>query len=54
VIWLCGLNFTRGQIYGWPDFIVDWAETSSCGGCLIRKLDDEDDDQNDDENGGPC
>jgi Nucleotide modification associated domain 2 len=43
VTWLRGLHLTRGQIYGWPDFIVDWADVSSCGGCLIRKQDDEND-----------
>ena len=54
VTWLRGFNLAPGQLYGWPDFIVDWAAVSPCGGCIIRKLDDEDDDQNDDENGGTC
>jgi hypothetical protein len=42
VTWLHGLNFTCGQL-GWPDHIVGWAAVSSCGGCIIRKLDDESD-----------
>ena len=54
VAWLRGLNLTPGQLYGRPEYIIDWAETSSCGGCLIRKQDDEHDDPNDDDNGGPC
>jgi hypothetical protein len=48
--WLRGLNLTPGRIYGWPDFIIDWAGVSSCGGCIARKLDDENDDENDE----PC
>jgi Nucleotide modification associated domain 2 len=47
VIWLRGLKLTPGQLYGWPDFIVDWVHVSSCGGCLVRQLDA----QNDNENG---
>ena len=49
VAWLRGLGLTPGQLYGWPDFIVDWAAVSSRGGCTIRQLDD----QNDDESGEP-
>jgi hypothetical protein len=44
VTWLRGLNLTPGQLCGWPDTIIDWAEVSACGGCLIRKQDDEHDD----------
>jgi len=43
VSWLLSLNFVPGQMYGWPDFIVDWGTVSSCGGCIIRKIDDEND-----------
>jgi hypothetical protein len=43
VTWLRELNLTPGQLYGWPDLIVDWAAISSCGGCLVRQLDDEND-----------
>ena len=25
VTWLHGLSLTPGQIYGWPDFVIDWA-----------------------------
>jgi hypothetical protein len=37
VTWLRGLKLTRGQLHGWPDFIVDWAAVSSCGGCIVRQ-----------------
>jgi hypothetical protein len=43
VSWVRSLNLTPGQMYGWPDFIVDWGAISSCGGCVIRKIDDEND-----------
>jgi hypothetical protein len=43
VTWLRNLGLAPGQIYGWPDFIVEWGQDSSCGGCSIRKLDDEND-----------
>jgi hypothetical protein len=45
VSWRRGLNLSPGQLYGWPDSIVDWAETSACGGCIVRKLDNEHDDE---------
>jgi len=32
------------NLYGRPEYIIDWEEVSSCGGCLIRKQDDEHDD----------
>lgn len=43
VSWLQSPNLTPGQVYGWPDFIVDWDTVSSCGGCTIRKIDGEND-----------
>jgi len=43
VSWLGGLNLMPGQMYGWPDFIIDWGTVSSCGSGSIRKLDDEND-----------
>lgn len=43
VAWLRDLELVQGQIHGWPDFIVEWSTVSSCGGCSIRKLDDEND-----------
>jgi hypothetical protein len=45
VDWLRGLDLSPGQLYGWPDSIVDWAEVTACGGCIVRKLDDEHDDE---------
>ena len=36
VSWLRGLNFARGQVHGWPDFVVDWHATSCRGGCIHR------------------
>lgn len=41
--WLRKLPFASGQMHGWPDFLVDWNTVTSCGGCLTRKLDDEND-----------
>jgi hypothetical protein len=41
--WLRNLALATGQIYGWPDFIVDWEAVSKSGGCPIRKLDGEND-----------
>jgi hypothetical protein len=43
VSWLRKLPLAPGQMYGWPDFMVDWETVSTCGGCPIRKLDDEND-----------
>lgn len=43
VAWLRGLGLQAGQIYGWPDFVIDWRTVSSCGGCPVRKLDGESD-----------
>jgi hypothetical protein len=45
VSWLRGLNLSPGQLYGWPDFVVDWADVPACGGCIVRKLDDERDEE---------
>ena len=42
VSWVRSLALSPGQ-YGWPDFIIQWASIESCGGCLPRKLDDEND-----------
>jgi len=42
--WISSLNFEVGQLYGWPDHMVDWSQKSgSCGGCAVRQLDDEHD-----------
>ncbi|MET3119976.1 hypothetical protein AAKU64_004224 [Undibacterium sp. GrIS 1.8] len=41
--WLDTLALEPGQIYGWPDYVLDWKNIGSCGGCLIRSLDDEND-----------
>jgi hypothetical protein len=53
VTWLRGLNLAPGQLYGWPEYIVNWADNAACGGCLIREQDDKHDDEIDDENIGP-
>jgi len=39
--WLLGLNLSPGQLYGWPDAILDWETIARCGGCLQRSADDE-------------
>ncbi|MBD1853928.1 hypothetical protein H6F87_28860 [Cyanobacteria bacterium FACHB-502] len=41
VDWLNSLALVPGQLYGWPDTVVDWSATVSCGGCTSRKDDDE-------------
>jgi hypothetical protein len=45
VSWLRGLNLSPGQLYGWPDFVVDCADVPASGGCIVRKLDDERDEE---------
>src|SRR6266571_2233757 len=32
VKWLRGLKLAVGQLYGWPDFVIDWEVIASCGG----------------------
>lgn len=39
--WIRGLCLEAGQLYGWPDHIVDWSLPESCGGCAERQKDDE-------------
>jgi hypothetical protein len=34
VRWIEGGKRKTGQLYGWPDFIVDWESLASSGGCL--------------------
>ncbi len=41
--WLRGLGLTPGQLYGWPDFVVDWSVIASCGGGIPRANDEESD-----------
>ncbi len=43
VDWLRNLRLAPGQIYGWPDFIVDWGAARSRSGCPACKLDGEND-----------
>ena len=39
--WIRSVVPQSGQLYGWPDFVVDWNAVASCGGCTIRQIDDE-------------
>jgi hypothetical protein len=41
--WLRGLALQPGQLYGWPDLVVNWKEVPLCGGCPVRRLDGEKD-----------
>jgi hypothetical protein len=41
VRWIDGGKRTVGQLYGWPDVVVDWEALSRCGGCLLRRDDDQ-------------
>jgi hypothetical protein len=43
VDWIEGLTLEPGQLYGWPDFIVDWRAVATSGGCTIRLEDDSSD-----------
>ncbi|GAH33906.1 unnamed protein product [marine sediment metagenome] len=40
-LWIRGLSLTPGQLYGWPDHIVDWSLPEGSGGCVERQRDDE-------------
>jgi Nucleotide modification associated domain 2 len=46
VAWLRSLKLPLGEMFGWPDYIVDWNLVAERGGCLVRKSDGERD--------GPC
>lgn len=43
VSWVRSLVPTPGQLYGWPDHIVEWGSIAACGGCTPRKRDGEND-----------
>jgi hypothetical protein len=36
VEWIEELNLEVGQIYGWPDFVIDWGDIAACGGYVPR------------------
>jgi hypothetical protein len=36
VHWLRGFGLGGGQIYGWPDFIIDWTSERIACGCEPR------------------
>jgi hypothetical protein len=40
--WIESLKLIAGQIYGWPDFIVEWGDAQNSG-CRARKVDGEND-----------
>jgi len=43
--WIRSLGLSSGQLYGWPDAILDWDIVARCGGCIERAHDpDEEDD----------
>jgi hypothetical protein len=39
--WVRSIVPTPGQLYGWPDFIVEWDAAGSCWSCTIRDSDDD-------------
>lgn len=43
VAWLRSTAPAAGQVYGWPDSVVDWGNHTRCGGCEIRRIDDAND-----------
>ena len=38
--WIRGLGLVPGQLYGWPNAVIDWKAAAGCGGCLARADDD--------------
>lgn len=40
--WINSLNLEPGQLYGWPDFVVQWSSAQTCG-CALRQSDGEND-----------
>lgn len=40
VSWIRDLDIESGQLYGWPDHIVDWGSIEACGGCFERELEE--------------
>jgi hypothetical protein len=40
--WVDSLKLVPGQLYGWPDYIVNWGDVPRCG-CRARKEDGEND-----------
>lgn len=37
--WLLSVAPIPGQLYGWPDYVVDWSAIASGGGCTTRERD---------------
>lgn len=40
VRWIRSFPMGQGQLYGWPDYILDWGPAPACGGCKERVEDD--------------
>lgn len=40
VRWLRTVATSVGQVYGWPDSVVEWGSSSGCSACAIRSSDD--------------
>lgn len=36
VSWIRATNTSKGQIFGWPDHVINWSETNNCSGCVPR------------------
>lgn len=43
VTWVRSIKPAKGQLYGWPDFMIDWSKGESCSSCEIRLADDTND-----------
>jgi len=43
VKWIESSDHSIGQLYGWPDFTIDWKDSSRCGVCSTRKREAEND-----------
>ena len=44
VQWIMGLGLQSGQLYGWPDFIIDWTGVRKGYGCPVRACDEDESD----------
>jgi len=43
VKWIDGLGLEVGQLYGWPDFPIEWTNNNCSASCGLRKADNEKD-----------
>jgi hypothetical protein len=49
VEWVSGLPNARGQVQGWPDYIVKWDDIAHCDGCVPCANDSDSEEEVDEE-----